>query len=137
MIHGLRRGSVVVRGKQVFVLWEVRERDATGFVVRTVRHRRRHQVEIPALEGAVLGVRTGEVIEAWQPKDLQIADLTHRGELVGTTVCSLVRAVAACFADDLIAEKWSAEKSHAHEAMDLQFGIGRRAGQLKDVEKAQ
>ena len=135
----LRRGSGVGCGRRLFVVWELHAatREATCFVVRSVRHRRRHQVEIPALEGTALGVRTGEVIEAWQPRKLQLADLTHRGELVGTTICTLVRAVAACFADDRIADKWSAEKAHAYEAMDLQFGIARRAGQLDDLEEAQ
>lgn len=135
----LRRGTVVGCGRRLFVVWDVKEatREATCFVVRSVRHRRRHQVEIPALEGVAFGVRTGEVIEAWQPRVLQLADLTHRGELVGTTICALVHAVIACDADDRIAAKWASEKTHAHEAMDLQFGIGRRAGQLDDVEEPQ
>ena len=135
----LRRGSVVGCGRRLFVVWQVHEetREATCFVVRSVRHRRRHQVEIPALEGTAVGVRTGEVIEAWQPRKLQLADLKHRGELVGTTICTLVRAVIACDADDRIANKWAAEKAHAYEALDLQFGIARRAGQLDDVEEPQ
>lgn len=135
----LRRGSVVGCGRQLFVVWQVNDatRDAVCFVVRAVRHRRRHQVEIPALEGTALGVRTGEVIEAWQPRKMQLAELTHRGELVGTTICALVRTVIACADDDRVANKWAAEKAHAHEALDLQFGIARRAGQLDDLEEAQ
>lgn len=137
MILGLRRGSVVARGRRLFVLWNLHERDAVGFVVRSVRHRRRHQVEIPALEGIALGVRTGEVIEAWQPRVLPLADLVHRGELTGETVCLLVRTMIAVHEDDRVAEKWAAEKRHAHQALDMQFGIARRAGQLDDVEDAQ
>jgi len=139
MTHGLRRGSVVACGRRLFVVWDINDAShgATCFVVRSVRHRRRHQVEIPPLEGTTLGVRTGEVIEAWQPRVLQLAKLKHRGELVGTTICTLVCAVAACSGDDLVAAKWAAEKRHAHEALDLQFGIARRADQIEGGEEPQ
>jgi hypothetical protein len=126
MCNAFRRGSVVLRGELYGVVWDVRDERLVVLPIMQARahgrasHRRAHDVDLEFAELLAAAIALpAAFVQAGEAIEVGVSGQVWVGELVGTVLCRIVRAVIRASTDAAMAERWSAERPHRHEGASI------------------